>query len=61
MVDLTNKETHKQRVMEKDNYDKLVALKERMTPIKGVDLYDQVRAMKMCLVPNIIVQKKLGF
>jgi len=43
-----------------DNIDqyKLEALEARLKVIEGADLYDPVRAAKMCLVPNVVVPKK---
>jgi hypothetical protein len=38
--------------------DKMAALEARIRVIKGVDLYDPVRAAEMCLVPNVVVLKK---
>jgi len=38
--------------------DKMAALEARIRVIEGVDLYDSVRAVEMCLVPNVVVLKK---
>jgi hypothetical protein len=35
----------------------MVALKARIRAIKGVDLYDLVQVVEMCLVPNMVVPK----
>jgi hypothetical protein len=33
----------------------MATLEARIRAIEGVDLYDLVKAAKMCLVPNIVV------
>jgi hypothetical protein len=38
--------------------DKMASLEARIRVIEGVDLYDPVRAAKICLVPNMVVLKK---
>jgi len=40
------------------NYDKLSALEERLRAVEGNDWFDPMRAVEVCLVPNIIVPKK---
>jgi len=37
----------------------MTALKAKVSAIKGINLYDLVQAVEMCLVPNIVVPKKL--
>jgi hypothetical protein len=36
----------------------MAALEAWIRAIEGVDLYDPVRAVEMCLVPNVVVLKK---
>jgi hypothetical protein len=36
----------------------MAALEAQIRAIEGVDLYDPVRALEMCLVPNVVVLKK---
>ena len=38
--------------------DKMAVLEARIRAIEGVDLYDPVKAVEMCLVPNVVVPKK---
>jgi hypothetical protein len=38
--------------------DKMAMLEPKIRVIEGVDLYDLVRATKICLVPNVVVPKK---
>ena len=36
----------------------MIVLEARIRAIEGADLYDPVRAVEMCLVPNVVVLKK---
>jgi len=38
--------------------DKMAMLEPKIRVIEGVDLYDLVRATKICLVPNVVLPKK---
>jgi len=51
-------ESHKVKSSDSIDQNKMVALEARIRVIKGVDLYDLVRAIKMCLVPNMVISKK---
>ena len=42
----------------KSSNGKMATLEDRIRAIKGVDLYDLVRATEMCLVLNVVVPKK---
>jgi len=42
------------------NHDKWVALEERLRVVEGNNLTDLVLAAEVCLVPNIVVPKKLS-
>jgi len=42
------------------NQDKMTTVEARIRTIEGVDLYDPVKAAMMCLVPNVVVLKKLS-
>jgi len=48
-------ESHKTRSSNNIDQDKMATLEARIRAIEGVDLYDLVKAAKMCLVPNIVV------
>ena len=37
----------------------MTTLKAKVSAIEGVDLYDPVQVAEMCLVPNIVVLKKI--
>jgi hypothetical protein len=51
-------ESHKVKSSDSIDQNKMVALEARIRVIKGVDLYDLVRAIEMCLVPNMVISKK---
>ena len=56
VIDAFANESHKTK--SSDDIDKMAALEARIRAIEGVDLYDPVRAVEMCLVPNVVVPKK---
>lgn len=39
------------------NHDKMVVLEAKIRVTEGVQLYDLVQVMKMCLASNIVVPK----
>ena len=51
-------ESHKAKSFDSIDQAKIEALKARLKAIKGIDLYDPVRAAEMCLVLNVVVPKK---
>lgn len=46
-------------MIEEEDFNKLSAIEEILRAIKGINLYDLVKATKICLVLNIVVLKKL--
>jgi hypothetical protein len=44
--------------MEDIDSDKLTTIEKRLRAIEGTNFYDLVKAVEMCLVPNIVVLKK---
>jgi hypothetical protein len=50
-------ESHKTKSSEDIHHDKIVALEVRVGAIEGVDLYDPIQLVKICLVKNIVVPK----
>jgi hypothetical protein len=58
VIDAFANESHKAKSSYSNDQDKMEALEARIRVIEGVDLYDPVRAAKMCLVPNVVVPKK---
>jgi len=51
-------ESHKANSSDSIDQDKIQALEARIKVIEEVDLYDPVRAVETCLVPNVVVPKK---
>jgi hypothetical protein len=51
-------ESHKAKSSDSIDQDKIEALESRIKVIEGVDLYDPVWAVEMCLIPNVVVPKK---
>lgn len=58
VVDAFAIESLKIRYFKDIEYEKLAALEARVRAIKGGDLYYLVRAVRICLVPNMVVPKK---
>nr|XP_034903475.1 uncharacterized protein LOC118040612 [Populus alba] len=58
VIDPFANESHKTKSSDGIGQDKMAALEARIRAIEGVELYDLVRAAKMCLVPNVVVPKK---
>jgi hypothetical protein len=56
-VDLTVDGPPGNRSTDKVSYDRLTALEERLRAVEGNDWFDPMRAVEVCLVPNIIVPK----
>jgi hypothetical protein len=44
--------------MEDTDFDKLTTIEKRLRAIEGTNFYDPIKAVEMCLVPNIVVLKK---
>ena len=51
-------DSHKTQLSDDTDHDKMAVLEARIRAIEGVDLYDPVRAVEMCLVPNVVIPKK---
>lgn len=58
VVDAFATKSSKIRYSKDIEYEKITALEARVRAIKGVDLYDPVQAVTICLVPNMVVLKK---
>jgi hypothetical protein len=56
---LTVEESQKDKVVEKDGLEKLDAIEDWTRAINGTRLYDPVKASKMCLVPHVVIPKKV--
>ena len=58
VIDPFVNESHKTKLFDGIDQDKMAALEVRIRAIERVDLCDPVRASKMCLVLNMVVPKK---
>jgi hypothetical protein len=57
-IDLTIKESQKNKMVKEDGLDKWVALEQRLMAFEGSTLLDYIKVAEMCLVPNIVIPKK---
>ena len=60
-IDLTMKESQKNKMVKEDGMDKLVALEQRMKTFEGTSLHDHIKVVEMCLMPNVINPKFLKY
>lgn len=56
-IDSTEKEYQKGKMVKEDDLNKFIALEQRMRAFEGIHLYDPIKAVEMCLVPNIVIPK----
>jgi hypothetical protein len=54
-IDSTEKKSQKGKMVKEEEW---TALEERIRAIEGIRLYDPIKAVEMCLVPNIVIPKK---
>jgi len=57
-MDLTNEDPRDVRFSDNIGYDKWIALEERLRTVEGNDLFDPIRVVEVCLVPNIVIPKE---
>jgi len=57
-IDSTEKESQKGKMVKEEGLEKWTALEERIRAVEGNHLCDLVKAVNMCLVPNIVIPKK---
>ena len=57
-MDAFSNKYHKTKLFDGIDQDDMTMLEAKITAIKGVDLYNLVRVVKICLVPNVVVPKK---
>jgi hypothetical protein len=57
-IDFIVKEPQKDKMVKKDDLKKWAALEQRMKTFKGINLYDPIKVVEMCLVPNVVILKK---
>jgi len=56
-IDSTEKEYQKGKMVKEDDLNKFIALEQRMRAFEGIHLYDPIKAIEMCLVPNVVIPK----
>jgi hypothetical protein len=57
-INSIEKESQKSKMVKEDDLNKLVALEQRLRAFEGIHLYDPIKAIEMCLVPNVVIPKK---
>jgi hypothetical protein len=57
-IDSTEKESQKGKMVKEEGLEKWIALEERIRAVEGNHLCDLVKAVNMCLVPNVVIPKK---
>jgi hypothetical protein len=60
-IDPTMKESQKNKMVKEDGMDKLAVLEQRMKTFEGTRLHDHIKAVEMCLMPNVIIPKFLKY
>ena len=58
VVDTFANEFYKTNSSDDIEQNKMAMLEAKIKAIKGVDLYNPVQVVKMCLVPNMVLPKK---
>jgi len=61
IIDLTMERPHRVESFNHPEQDKWASWEERLRIVKGFDVYDLIRVNEICLVPNVVVSKKLGY
>jgi hypothetical protein len=56
--DSTEKKSQKGKMVKEEGLEKWTALEERIKTVEGIRLYYPIKAVEMCLVPNIVIPKK---
>jgi len=57
-IDSIEKESQKGKMLKEEGLEKWTALEKRIKAIEGNHLCDLVKAVNMCLVPNVVILKK---
>ncbi|KAJ6855859.1 hypothetical protein NC651_040470 [Populus alba x Populus x berolinensis] len=57
-IDSTEKESQKSKMVREEGLEKWTTLEKRIRAVKGNHLCDLVKAVNMCLVPNVVIPKK---
>jgi hypothetical protein len=57
-INLTMKESQKNKMVKEDGLDKWATLEQRLRAFEGTNLHDHIKAVEICLVPNVVIPKK---
>jgi len=57
-IDSIKKESQKGKMVKEEGLEKWIVLEERIRVVEGNHLCDLVKAVNMCLVPNVVIPKK---
>ena len=57
-IDSTEKESQKGKMVREEGLEKCTTLEERIKAVEGNHLCDLMKAVNMCLVPNVVIPKK---
>ena len=57
-IDSTEKESQKGKMVKEEDLEKWTTLEKRIRAVEGNHLCDLVKAVNMCLVPNVVIPKK---
>jgi len=57
-INSIEKGSQKGKMLKEEGFEKWTALEERIRAIEGNHLCDLVKAVNMCLVPNVVISKK---
>ena len=57
-TDSTEKESQKGKMVKEEDWEKWTTLEKRIRAVEGNHLCDLVKAVNMCLVPNVVIPKK---
>ena len=57
-IDSTKKESRKGKMVKEEDLEKWTTLEKRIRAVEGNHLCDLVKAVNMCLVPNVVIPKK---
>jgi len=60
IIDAFVNESYKRKSSNDIDQDKMAALEARVRVIERVDLYNPIQVAEMCLVPNVVVLKKIN-
>ena len=59
-IDLTIKESQKNKMIKEDSLDKWAALEQRLRAFEGTSLYDYIKVVEMCLVTHSTISHQIN-